>query len=168
MATKKIPYGISDFQRLSGEDYYYVDKTRFIEEIEKAPRFLFLIRPRRFGKSLFLTMLRLYYDIAARDQFDALFGKYYIGQHPTPERNSYLILSFNFAQVNPDPEVLIQSFEEHASFCFDHFNAKYACLLGDDYLEGYAKATNAGARLEYVALRCLQAGLPRVLKSKDF
>ena len=160
MATKKIPYGISDFQLLASDDYYYVDKTRFIAEIEKSPRFLFLIRPRRFGKSLFLSMLELYHDINAREQFDALFGQYYIGQHPTPERNSYLILSFNFAQVNPEPDALMDSFEEHASFCFDHFNAKYAGLLGDDYLEGYAKATNAGARLEYVALRCLQAGLP--------
>ena len=160
MATKRIPYGISDFQLLASDDYYYVDKTRFIEEIEKAPSFLFLIRPRRFGKSLFLSMLELYYDVNTRDQFDVLFGKYYIGQHPTPKRNSYLILTFNFSQVNPEPDALMDSFEEHTSFCFDHFNAKYAGLLGDDYLEGYAKATNAGARLEYVALRCLQAGLP--------
>ena len=57
MATKRIPYGISDFRLLSGEDFYYVDKTRFIGEIEKCPNFLFLIRPRRFGKSLWLSML---------------------------------------------------------------------------------------------------------------
>ena len=160
MATKKIPYGISDFQLLTNDDYYYVDKTRFIEEIEKSPRFLFLIRPRRFGKSLFLSMLELYYDINTRDQFENLFGKYYIGQHPTKERNSYLILKFNFAQVNPDPEALIQSFEEHAAYCFDRFNVKYAHLLGEDYLEGYAEAMNAGSRLEYVALRCEQKNLP--------
>ena len=96
MATKRIPYGISDFRLLSGEDYYYVDKTRFIEEIEKCPNFLFLIRPRRFGKSLWLAMLTAYYDIAAKDQFEELFGRFYIGSHPTPERNSYLILKFNF------------------------------------------------------------------------
>ena len=159
MATKKIPYGISDFQRLTSDDYYYVDKTRFIEEIEKAPSFLFLIRPRRFGKSLWLNMLKLYYDINARDQFEALFGQYYIGQHPTPERNSYLILSFNFAQVNPDPEVLIPSFEEHASSCFERFNAKYAHLLGEDYLVGYAKKPNAESRFEYIANCCSAAGL---------
>ena len=70
MAIKRIPYGISDFRLLSGEDYYYVDKTRFIEEIEKCPNFLFLIRPRRFGKSLWLAMLSAYYDIAAKDQFE--------------------------------------------------------------------------------------------------
>ena len=160
MATKKIPYGISDFQAVSLDNFYYVDKTRFIKEIEESPRFLFLIRPRRFGKSLWLNMLKMYYDINAREQFDALFGQYYIGKHPTPEHNSYLILSFNFAQVNPDPEVLLQSFEEHTSYCFDNFNAKYAHLLGEDYLEEYAKATNAGSRLEYVALRCMQAKQP--------
>ena len=115
MATKRIPYGISDFQLLASDDYYYVDKTRFIEEIEKAPSFLFLIRPRRFGKSLFLSMLELYYDVNTRDQFDALFGKYYIGQYPTEKRNSYLILKFNFSQVNPEPDALMDSFEEHTS-----------------------------------------------------
>ena len=160
MATKRIPYGITDFRLLSGEDYYYVDKTRFIEEIEKCPNFLFLIRPRRFGKSLWLAMLTAYYDIAAKDQFEELFGKFYIGQHPTSERNSYLILQFNFAMVNPEPEVLEQSFEDHTSICFKEFNMKYAHLLGEGYLEGYAQTSNAENRLEYIALYCKRVGLP--------
>ena len=160
MATKKIPYGISDFQAVSLDNFYYVDKTRFIKEIEESPRFLFLIRPRRFGKSLWLNMLKMYYDINAREQFDALFGQYYIGKHPTPEHNSYLILSFNFAQVNPDPEVLLQSFEEHTALCFKDFNEKYSHLLGEDYLEGYAQTVNAENRLEYIALCCKQRNLP--------
>ena len=137
MATKRIPYGITDFRLLSGEDYYYVDKTRFIEEIEKCPNFLFLIR-----------------------QFEELFGKFYIGQHPTSERNSYLILKFNFAMVNPEPEVLEQSFEDHTSICFKEFNMKYAHLLGEGYLEGYAQTSNAENRLEYIALYCKRVGLP--------
>ena len=62
--------------------------------------------------------------------------------------------------VNPDPEVLNQSFEEHTSACFDVFNAKYAHLLGEGYLEGYAKKPNAESRLEYIALWCQRAGLP--------
>ena len=154
MATKGIPYGVSDFQLLSSEDYYYVDKTRFIAEIEKSPRFLFLIRPRRFGKSLWLSMLELYYDMVMKDKFEELFGKFYIGSHPTPERNSYLILKFNFAMVNPEPEVLEQSFEEHTSACFDIFNAKYGHLLGEGYLEGYAQKPNAESRLEYICNCC--------------
>ncbi len=160
MATKKIPYGISDFQAVSLDNFYYVDKTRFVKEIEESPRFLFLIRPRRFGKSLWLNMLKMYYDINAREQFDALFGQYYIGKHPTPEHNSYLILSFNFAQVNPDPEVLLQSFEEHTALCFKDFNEKYSHLLGEDYLKGYAQTVNAENRLEYIALCCKQRNLP--------
>ena len=154
MATKRIPYGVSDFQRFSREDYYYVDKTRFIGEIEKCPNFLFLIRPRRFGKSLWLSMLELYYDMAMKEKFEELFGRFYIGSHPTPDRNSYLILQFNFAMVNPEPEVLEQSFEEHTSACFDVFNAKYAHLLGEGYLEGYAKKPNAESRLEYICNCC--------------
>ncbi len=154
MAIKRIPYGVSDFRRFAREDYYYVDKTRFIGEIEKCPNFLFLIRPRRFGKSLWLAMLSAYYDIAAKDQFDELFGRFYIGSHPTPDRNSYLILQFNFAMVNPEPEVLEQSFEEHTSACFDVFNAKYGHLLGEGYLEGYAKKPNAESRLEYICNCC--------------
>ena len=75
MATKRIPYGVSDFQRFSRENYYYVDKTRFIGEVEKSPSFLFLIRPRRFGKSLWLSMLELYYDMAMKDKFEELFGR---------------------------------------------------------------------------------------------
>ena len=137
-----------------------MDKTRFIEEVERAPRFLFLIRPRRFGKSLWLAVLESYYDMAMRDSFDELFGKYYIGQHPTEERNSYLILKFNFAMVNPDPEALSASFEEHAANCFDDFNAKYGHLLGEGYLEGYARRPNAESRLEYVGVCCKRAGLP--------
>ena len=160
MAIKRIPYGVSDFRRFSREDYYYVDKTRFIGEIEKCPNFLFLIRPRRFGKSLWLAMLSAYYDIAAKDQFDELFGRFYIGSHPTPDRNSYLILQFNFAMVNPEPEVLEQSFEEHTSACFDVFNAKYGHLLGEGYLEGYAKKPNAESRLEYICNCCKLANLP--------
>ena len=160
MATMKIPYGISDFPLISMENYYYVDKTRFIEEVERAPRFLFLIRPKRFGKSLWLAVLESYYDMAMRDSFDELFGKYYIGQHPTEERNSYLILKFNFAMVNPDPEALSASFEEHAANCFDDFNAKYGHLPGEGYLEGYARRPNAESRLEYVGVCCKRAGLP--------
>ena len=161
MTTKRIPYGISDFRLISTENYYYVDKTRFIEEVERSPRFLFLIRPRRFGKSLWLATLSNYYDVATRDDFDKLFGQYYIGQHPTEERNSYLMLTFNFAMVNPDPDALNESFEEHASICFERFNMKYGHLLGEGYLEGYAQRPNAESKLEYIALRCERVGLHR-------
>ena len=92
--AKKIPYGISDYARISTENYYYVDKTSFIEKIEASAPFLFLIRPRRFGKSLWLNTMMTYYDMFEAANFDTLFGETYIGQHPTDEKNKYLILYF--------------------------------------------------------------------------
>ena len=77
---KQMPYGITDFSRIQKENYYYVDKTMFIEKIEMQPPYLFLIRPRRFGKSLTLAMLEAYYDVNHAEQFDELFGQLYIGQ----------------------------------------------------------------------------------------
>ena len=89
---KQIPYGITDFSRIQKENYYYVDKTMFIEKIEMQPPYLFLIRPRRFGKSLTLAMLEAYYDVNHAEQFDELFGQLYIGQHPTKLHNQFLII----------------------------------------------------------------------------
>ena len=82
--AKGIPYGISDFSRLIDQNYYYVDKTHFIPQIEEIANYLFLIRPRRFGKSVFLTMMRAYYDISQKDRFEERFGNLWIGKHPTP------------------------------------------------------------------------------------
>ena len=93
---------MSDYAEIKKDNFYYVDKTRFINIVEASPRFLFLIRPRRFGKSLFLNTLMTYYDVMEAPNFDVLFGDTYIGQHPTVERNNYLILSFNFSGVNPN------------------------------------------------------------------
>ena len=93
-----IPYGISHFEAIRTDQYLYVDKTRFIEEIEKM-RILIHLRPRRFGKSLFLSMLASYYDVAKADQFDQLFGGLYIHEHPTQNRHQYYVLRFNFSGV---------------------------------------------------------------------
>lgn len=92
---KRIPYGMQNFEDVIKEDCYFVDKTPFIENIEESNKYFFFIRPRRFGKSLTISMLENYYDINKKDQFESLFGKLYIGENPTPERNSYLILHLN-------------------------------------------------------------------------
>lgn len=97
---KRIPYGMMNFVALREENCYYVDKTRFVEEIEHANMYFFYIRPRRFGKSLTLSMLRHYYDVNEADKFETWFKGLYIGEHPTPLHNSYLVLYFNFSVVN--------------------------------------------------------------------
>ena len=98
---KRIPYGMQNFEDVIKEDCYYVDKTPFIEQIEESNKYFFFIRPRRFGKTLTLSMLENYYDINKKDKFDEIFGKLYIGENPTPEHNSYLIIHLNFAIIAP-------------------------------------------------------------------
>ena len=85
--AKRIPYGMMNFVAIREDDCYYVDKTRFIEKVEEANKFFFFIRPRRFGKSLTMSMLHHYYDIHQKDQFEQLYGDLYIGKHPTPNHN---------------------------------------------------------------------------------
>ncbi|GHT56311.1 hypothetical protein AGMMS49982_23120 [Bacteroidia bacterium] len=102
---KRLPYGNANFERVITENYAYVDKTRFIELLEKENNsYLFFTRPRKFGKSLFFSMMSHYYDITDTDKFDTLFGDLYIGKHPTPKHNSYVVLKFNFSGLDTGGE----------------------------------------------------------------
>ena len=132
---KALPYGISDFPRVRCEDYYYVDKSRFIEILERQPPYLFLIRPRRFGKSLFLAMLEAYYSIDYASRFEELFGELYIGQHPTMRHNSYMVLRFNFSEVSSKLEMVDRSFCEYCCMVMKNFILKYEHLLGSEIWE---------------------------------
>lgn len=124
--VKRIPYGIADYGRMKRDNMYYVDKTHYIPQIEAAPYYLFLIRPRRFGKTLWLSVLQHYYDVNQAAQFEALFGDTYIGAHPTPDRNAYLVMMFNFAVVDPDPRRVQDSFEANGETVIRDFLARYA------------------------------------------
>ena len=143
MAAKNIPYGVTDFRLIRANNYYYVDKTSYIALVENAARFFFLIRPRRFGKSLFVNMLSWYYDINRKDSFEELFGDLYIGKHPTEEQGKYLILSFNFSAVNPDPDKLMESFEWHCHLRFMEFANAYASSFESGFAEEIKKSSDA-------------------------
>ena len=94
---KKLPYGISDYERLIENDYYYIDKTMYIEKIENlAEPYIIFLRPRKFGKTLFTSTIENYYDIKKESKFQELFGATYIGKNPTKLKNSYYVLKFNF------------------------------------------------------------------------
>ena len=84
---ERVPYGVADFETVMNQNLYYVDKTMYLAELEKQPRNLIFIRPRRFGKSLFISMMRAYYDKSKADRFDSLFGSLWIGSHPAPLRD---------------------------------------------------------------------------------
>ena len=132
---KKLPYGLSDFPRLISEDYYYVDKTRYIELLENQPNYLFLLRPRRFGKSLFLAMLEAYYSVDYAERFEELFGELYIGKHATKAHNKYLVLRFNFSEVSSNPDEVEQSFKAYCNAVIIRFIKKYEHLLGKEIWE---------------------------------
>ena len=107
---KKIPYGQSDIIDILQNNYYYVDKTRFIPLVEEAGKYLFFIRPRRFGKSLWLATLETYYDIKNKDRLTEIFKNTWIAKNLTPEAGNYYVLRFNFSLVDPHPEKVHESF----------------------------------------------------------
>ena len=127
--TKRIPYGMMNFVAIREDNYYYVDKTRFVEKVENANRFFFFIRPRRFGKSLTISMLHHYYDINQKDKFERLYGDLYIGQHPTPNHNKYLVIYLNFAIVNAELGNYQSALDAHCNTRFESFCYSYANLL---------------------------------------
>jgi Predicted AAA-ATPase len=100
----KFPYGIADFRKLVIGGYYYADRTGYIPAIEDAGEQLLFLRPRRFGKSLLLSMLENYYDLRRAGEFERLFGHLAIGQNPTPNRNQYFVMRWDFSGVNPQGE----------------------------------------------------------------
>jgi hypothetical protein len=140
---KKIPYGVSDFNDFRVKNLYYVDKTRFIRDIEEKGNFLFLIRPRRFGKSLFLAILQAYYDIDYKDRFDFFFAGSAIHRNPTAEKNSYLVLKLNFSMVNPNMPKVEGSFLHYIKKSASGFVMKYGKRLDIDIKEAKAEF-NAG------------------------
>ena len=129
----KLPYGISNFARLIEDGYHYVDKTHYIEQLENEPApYLFFLRPRRFGKSLFVSMLSYYYGLEHQKRFDALFGKFYIGTHPTPRANSYHVLDFEFSRIDTStPEHTQKGFLQNVLAGVSDFEQRYDKALRD-------------------------------------
>ena len=155
---KRLPYGMMNFAVIRREDYYYVDKTRFIPMIDEADRFFFFIRPRRFGKSLTLNVLQHYYDVRTRDRFEDLFGDLYIGQHPTPSRNTYLVLYLNFSGITGELSNYRKGLDAHCGITFENFCKKYADLLPQGTPEGLCAVSGAVEQLDYLYQACERAG----------
>ena len=124
---KKLPYGISNYEELIEDGYYYVDKTRYIEKLENlAEKRIMFLRPRKFGKTLFTSTLENYYDLKKVEKFEKLYGETYIGKNPTKLKNSYHILKFNFSGIDTtNEETTIKGFKEEVSISISGFIAKY-------------------------------------------
>ena len=153
---KRIPYGMMNFIDVREDDCYYVDKTHYIPLIENANKYFFYIRPRRFGKSLTISMLRHYYNILEADKFKKWYGDLYIGKHPTPERNSYLIIYLNFAVVNAELNSYRQSLDAHCNTEFNFFCDVYAQYLPEGIKEEMNKKKGAIEQLDYLYKECIK------------
>lgn len=163
--VKGIPYGISDFKRIRNENYYFVDKTVYLPLIEKMPSYLSLIRPRRFGKSLFLSMMRTYYDLLQRDNFGKYFGDLWIGSQPTEQRNRFQVLFFDFSKAGwSGPETnLIHSFNQYCSIVVNQFAHEYASFYDADFKATVESIESAKAKLSYIEIKAKEKGYPLYL-----
>ncbi len=137
MDRPSFPYGVSNFATLVEGNYVYVDRTAHIAALERlSSRYHIFLRPRRFGKSLFLSVLEHYYGREYRDEFEVLFGKYYIGQHPTPRANRYLVLKFDFSAVlTKSPEHLLEEFTRRVKRQTLAFLLKYHGQISENSLK---------------------------------
>ena len=135
----QIPYGVSDFKTVRNEHLYYIDKSAYIRTLELAGRFLFFVRPRRFGKSLFINMLQAYYDVAEKENFATLFGDLDIGREPTGNANRYQVVSLDFSQVNRGVGATLQErFESYIGDCLSDFMIRYGASYDDATREAFA------------------------------
>ena len=155
---KRIPYGMQNFEDVIKEDCYYVDKTPFIEQIEESHKYFFFIRPRRFGKSLTLSMLENYYDINKKDKFEEIFGKLYIGQNPTTEHSTYLTIHLNFAEVAAGLDDYKDGLDNHCSLVFNFFCDIYAHILPAGTKEGLQQEPDAVSKLRFLCQKCQEVG----------
>ena len=147
---KLLPYGISDYAQVKREGLFMVDKTKYLERMERAGHFLFLIRPRRFGKSMFLSMMESYYDIEAKDNFDLLFGDTYVGKHPTAERNEYQVLRLDFSKPGGNNDTIEENVNGYLDLKYANFVSKYAKYYPEDYVRNFEILKSTSDRVNYV------------------
>ena len=157
---KRIPYGISNFEVLKEKNYLYVDKTSYIELLDQYAPYNFFIRPRRFGKSLFISMLENYYDINKKDKFEALFGDLYIGKNPTEERNKFLVWKISFAgvDVGHGEEELRKSFNSKVLMAAKRFTDQYSDLLENSIIP--KEIDSAEVIVQYISLLASKIKVP--------
>ena len=161
--VKQLPLGIADFERLRQQNFYYVDKTMFLPRMELTSSYLFLVRPRRFGKSLLLSMLKAYYDVNMKDRFDELFGNLWISQHPTPYKNYYAVLHLDFSQVTGTIDELRESFDSYCGIKADSFAKRYESLFYEGFADEVKKENWATKKLNYIGDKAKDYNVPMYL-----
>jgi len=155
---KGIPYGKSRFDEVRRGNYYYADKTKYLPLLEETGDFLFLIRPRRFGKSLFVSMMSAYYDIAKADQFDQLFDGLWIKDNPTPSKNAYQVIYFDFSRANLGTGDLFANFNMYVCQVLYVFIDKYKSQYSERVYQTVSNTKNSGEALSAIDAEAHERG----------
>ena len=162
-AIKEIPYGMSNFTDVIEQNRYYVDKTMYLPLLEDQANYLIFIRPRRFGKSLFLDMLRSYYDLSRKDDFQKLFGDLWIGKHPTPLQGKYQILYLDFSKIGGSIDELSKRFDAYSAVQLDEFLNRYREYYDDEFIARFLSAEKGLDKLHMLDARARRLGYPLYL-----
>ncbi|MGN0257590.1 MAG: ATP-binding protein [Bacteroides sp.] len=160
---KQLPYGVSDFESVMKDNLYYVDKTMYIPLLEDQPRNLMFIRPRRFGKSLLLSMLKTYYDKAKKDEFQEIFGSLWIGKHPTPLMGRYQVMHLDFSQIGGTIDELDRKFDKYLSFMLNDFVRKYEADYPDYFMKEFFEEKSGTDKLIMITTIARSLHLPMYL-----
>ena len=161
--VKRLPYGINDFEAIIEQNQYYVDKTMYLPLLENQPSNIFFIRPRRFGKSIFLSMLHAYYDCSKKEKFQTLFGDLWVGKHPTPLQGKYQILHLDFSYVGGSIEKLEENFNMYLRVKLDGFMRVYQEFYLADFKEKFFKSDSAVEKLALLQDETATKGIPLYL-----
>lgn len=145
--VKRLPYGINDFEAVIEQNQYYVDKTMYLPLLENQPSNIIFIRPRRFGKSIFLSMLQAYYDCSKKEKFQTLFGDLWVGKHPTPLQGKYQVLHLDFSYVGGSIDKLEENFDMYLRVKLDGFMRIYQDSYLEDFKEKFFKSDSATEKL---------------------
>ena len=156
--TRPILYGVADYAEIRRANAWFIDRTAKIRDLE-ATRYAVFLRPRRFGKSLFVSMLQAYYDVRHKNRFDEFFAGTDIGANPTDERNRYLVLKFDFASVAKDVTKVQDDFDYKTSLRCDDFARDYAGMLPTGLSERILKAPDCGKKLAEIMSGLRGSGL---------
>ena len=161
--VKRLPYGINDFEAVMEQNQYYVDKTMYLPLLENQPSNIFFIRPRRFGKSIFLSMLHAYYDCSKKEKFQTLFGDLWVGKHPTPLQGKYQVLHLDFSYVGGSIEKLEENFNVYLRVKLDGFMRIYKDSYPEDVKEKFFKSDSAAEKLTLLQDETATKGIPLYL-----
>lgn len=160
---KRLPYGINDFEAVIEQNQYYVDKTMYLPLLENQPSNIFFIRPRRFGKSIFLSMLHAYYDCSKKEKFQTLFGDLWVGKHPTPLQGKYQILHLDFSYVGGGIEKLEENFNMYLRVKLDGFMRVYQEFYLADFKKRFFQSDSGTEKLALLQDETAAKGIPLYL-----